>query len=498
MCTCIDLSLSQQPLNKMKKAELVFIPPPVPGHLVPLIEFAKGLFDRNDHFSVTVLLIQFPTITSLVAEYTKSFAESNVPIRLINLPPPVHFCPSQEPYKSIEKFVTELVDYHKACIKEAIVKHVVSNENSAQLAGLVVDIFSTSMIDVANELGVPSYLFFTSCAAFLGLLMFLPTRHAEIGREFEEFDGEAVIPCYVNPVPSSGMPEVLLSKYGGYTTFLNHGRRVKETGGIIVNTFEELESHAVKCLMNDFDNVPPVYTVGPLIDLKDESNKLDSDVIMKWLDDQPDSSVVFLCFGSMGSFGKDQAKEIAFGLEQSGVRFLWSFRKSPRKDKLEAPSDYNSDVLQEILPNGFLERTKKIGLVCGWAPQKAVLAHKSVGAFVSHCGWNSILESLWFGVPIVTWPLYAEQQLNALQLVKDLGLAVELRLDYKISKGELVNADEIERAIKCAMDGKNDVRKRFKEKSEMSRLAVMEGGSSYAAFGGLIENIARNKAMKEE
>ncbi|XP_031268589.1 anthocyanidin 3-O-glucosyltransferase 2-like [Pistacia vera] len=426
---------------------------------------------------------------------TKSFAESNTSIRFINLSPPVDFSPSQEVHKSFEKFMTEYIDCHRACVKEAIVKHVLSSSYSTPLVRLVVDFFCTSMIDVGNELGVPSYLFSPSSAAAVGLLLYLPTRHDQTGREIEEFDGDLVIPSYVNPVPSSGLPEVLSNKHGGYTTVMNHGRRFKETKGIIVNTFEELESHAVKSLMNDFDHVPPVYTVGPVIDLKGESNKLaldetqKADEIMKWLDDQPDSSVIFLCFGSQGSFGEEQVKEIAVGLEQTGLRFLWSLRKPPPKDKFEKPSDYKSDDLLEILPNGFFERTNKIGLVCGWAPQKAVLAHKSVGAFVSHCGWNSILESLWFGVPIVTWPLYAKQQLNASQMVRDLGLGVELRLDYRIMNGEVVVADDIARAIKYVMESDNEVRKKVKEKSEKSRLAVMEGGSSYTAFGGLIDDI---------
>ncbi|XP_031252422.1 UDP-glycosyltransferase 71K1-like [Pistacia vera] len=355
------------------------------------------------------------------------------------------------------------------------------------------------MIDVGNELGVPSYLFFSSGAAYLSLLLYLPTRN---GREFEEFDDELVIPGYVNPVPSSGLPPVLFNKYGGYTTLMNHGRRLKEAKGIIVNTFEQLESHAVKCLMNDTDSVPPVYIVGPVIDLESQSDKLVLDVtrrteIMKWLDDQPDSSVVFLCFGSWGSFGEEQVKEIAIGLEQSGVRFLWSLRKPPLEDKFEEPSDYKIDHLHEILPNGFLEKTKEIGLVCGWAPQKEVVAHKSVGGFVSHGGWNSILESLWFGVPIVTWPKYAEQQLKAFQMVKDLGMGLELKLDYKSTGGEVVSGDEIAEAIKCVMHGAKKVRKRVKEVSENSRLAVMEGGSSFNSYRGLIDDIIRNKAMKE-
>ncbi|XP_031278179.1 UDP-glycosyltransferase 71K1-like [Pistacia vera] len=473
----------------MKKAELVFIPVAAAGHLIPQIEFAKRLLDRDDRFSVTVLVMQSPSFTSLAAAYAKSLAESNTPIRFINLPPPIHFRPSQEVHKSLEKFATEFADYHKASVKEAIVNHVVSNSNSAPLAGLVIDMFCTSMIDVGNELGVPSYLFFTCNAAYLSLSLYLPSRQDEVGREFEVFDSELVIPGYVNPVPSSGLPEVLLNKNGGYTTAVNHGRRFKETKGIIINSFEELESHAVKCLLNDFDHLPPVYTVGPLIDLKGESNKTDSNEILKWLDNQPDLSVVFLCFGSMGSFGEEQLKEIALGLEQSEHRFLWSIREPPPKNELEGPSDYKLD---ELLPAGLLERTKEIGMVCKWAPQKEILAHKSVGGFVSHCGWNSSLESLWFGVPIVTWPMYAEQQMNAFQMVKDLGVAVELRLDYRSMSGEVVLGDEIARAIKCVMEIDNEVRKKVREKSEQSRLAVKEGGSSFTAFQRLIDDICIN------
>ena len=81
---------------------------------------------------------------------------------------------------------------------------------------------------------------------------------------------------------------------------------------------------------------------------------------------------------------------------------------------------------EEFLPRDFSKRTKGIGMLCGWAPQAEVLGHKAIGGFVSHCGWNSILESLWFGVPIVTWPIYAEQQINAFQMARDLGLGVEL------------------------------------------------------------------------
>ena len=128
-------------------------------------------------------------------------------------------------------------------------------------------------------------------------------------------------------------------------------------------------------------------------------------------------------------------------------------------------------------------------MICGWAPQMEVLAHKAIGGFVSHCGWNSILESIWNSVPMATWPMYAEQQLNAFGLVKELGLAVELRLDYRQSGGEVVVAEEIDGAIRCVMEHDSMVRKKVKEMGEMSRRAVMDGGSSSNSLGRLIADI---------
>ncbi|KAF3443509.1 hypothetical protein FNV43_RR13192 [Rhamnella rubrinervis] len=126
-------------------------------------------------------------------------------------------------------------------------------------------------------------------------------------------------------------------------------------------------------------------------------------------------------------------------------------------------------------------KTRDLGLLCGWAPQVEVLAHRSIGGFVSHCGWNSTLESLWHGVPLVTWLLSAEQQINAFQMVKDLGLSVELRLDYRRDCGDhhLVVADDIEKAVRSVMDGDGDVEKKVQEMSEKCRRAVVEGGSSF-------------------
>ncbi|KAJ6423307.1 hypothetical protein OIU84_024281 [Salix udensis] len=271
-------------------------------------------------------------------------------------------------------------------------------------------------------------------------------------------------------------------------------RRFRETKGIMVNTFEELESHAINSFSNG--NTPPVYPVGPLLNLnRDGDRDVESDEfkgIRQWLDDQPPSSVVYLCFGSRGSFGVDQVKEIACGLEQSGHRFLWSLRQPPPKGKNEPPSDYANP--RDVLPEGFLDRTANNGKVIGWAPQVDILGHPSVGGFVSHCGWNSILESVWFGVPIATWPLFAEQQFNAFQIVVEMGLGVEIKMDYRKEfnsdgNDDIVGAGEIERGVRCLMKLDNEKRERLKEMSGKSRKALESGGTSSTWLGRFIQDV---------
>ncbi|XVF81610.1 hypothetical protein PTKIN_Ptkin15bG0168900 [Pterospermum kingtungense] len=282
---------------------------------------------------------------------------------------------------------------HKSNIKDYIIDQFFPN-CSGSIAGFVVDLSTTPMIDVANELGLPSYLFYTSSAACLRFTLYVVTRHDQVGRAFRTSD--------------------------------EFTRRLKEAKAIIVNSFEELESQAVKSLL-ELD-IPPFYLVGP---------------------------------------DEEQVVEIAKGLEQCGHRFLWSLRIQS-----------NCTNLEQILPEVLLKRTQGRGLVCGWVPQIEVLAHKSIGGFVSHCGWNSILESIWYGVPILTWPMHSEQQLNAFEMVKDLGLAVKMRLDYKQGESDMANND-----------GDSEVQKRVNKMSQVSREAVSKNtnSTSFTWYARLID-----------
>ncbi|GAA0145526.1 glycosyltransferase [Lithospermum erythrorhizon] len=469
----------------MKQIELVFVPGPGIGHLESAAEFAKQLLDIDARIAITILVIRTP-ITPDVDAYAESLdASSGNRIRYIILP--LVDPPSLELLRCPENYVTVLFEGQKHCVKEAIVKHVLPG--SKPLAGLVLDFFCTSMIDVANELNVPSYLFFPSTAAFLGLMLYLPTHYEKFGKCFDILDPDFDIPTYTYSVPSRVLPTVVFDKEIGFECMMKHGSRFKETKGFIINTFVELESYAVDVLVSDKNN-PPVYTVGPLLDLK-KAPVVEHENIMNWLDTQPDSSVVFLCFGSMGGFEPTQLVQIAIALERSEQRFLWSIRQERAKDKFGFIDGFSN--LDEILPHGFLEKTNGRGMICGWAPQVDVLAHQAVGGFVSHCGWNSILESLWHGVPIATWPIYAEQQINAFEMVTNHGLSVELKLDFRSGSSILVCANEIENALRSLMDKGNPIRKRVREIKEKSRKTVVNGGSSYGSMGSFIDDILSQK-----
>ncbi|XP_057473604.1 anthocyanidin 3-O-glucosyltransferase 2-like [Actinidia eriantha] len=469
-------------MEKMKaEVELVFIPSQGMGHLVSTVEMAKQIISRDDRISVTVLVMKFPFDST---HKQSLLHEDHQRLRFVYLP---QYEPEKEKSsKSTNHFIVDFMNSNKPHVRNVVSKMMAE---PTRLAGFVIDMFCTAMMDVADEFGLPTYVFFTSSAASLGLV--LHHHHHDVSDLKHHPDAELSVATFAKPVPVKLLPTLFLDKEGGGSAmFLNIAERLKRTRGIIVNTFAELESHALDSLTN----IPPVYPVGPVLNLKTDPHNHPFEEIMRWLDDQPPSSVVFLCFGSMGSFGGNQVTEIARALEKSGHRFLWSLRRPPPQGKMEYPGDYEDP--EEILPEGFTERTAEIGKVIGWAPQVAVLGHAAVGGFVSHCGWNSTLESLWSGVPVAAWPMYAEQQMNAFEMVRELGLAVEIKIDYIKEVGmeerELATAEEIESGIRQVMDGGDEIREKVKEMRGKSRAAVIEGGSSYNSLGRFIGDAVKN------
>ncbi|KAK4429186.1 putative UDP-glucose flavonoid 3-O-glucosyltransferase 3 [Sesamum alatum] len=479
--------------------QLVLIPWPVMGH-IQIVEFAKLILTRRSLFppgkilSVTVLLMKLPdyidTVSSSFADLLSASSSAGAATNRLNFfhLPPTNPSPEWSS-KTRGYFIHNLVLSQRSNVANFL------QSRKATIAGLVVDMLCTTMIDAAEELGLPSYVFFTSPASFLGAMLHCQTLHDEKNQDVAELrnaESEVSIPSFAKPVPPEVLPLVLVDKHMWLDRFLHYARDYRKAKGIIINTFIELEPHAINSLYGS-QSIPPIYPVGPILNQGPSLNSHEgASEILKWLDDQPSSSVVLVCFGSQGSLNEDQVRELATGLEKSGTRFLWSLRRqSPKEKRASFPSEYTR--YEEVLPEGFLDRTAKTGKVVGWVPQLEVLSHPAVGGFVSHCGWNSVLESLWCGVPIATWPLHAEQQMNAFELARELGLAAEITLSYyeRSEDGAVVAAGEIERGIREVMM-ESEVRKKVKEMKEKSRMSVVEGGSSYLSFKKLIHHMMSN------
>ncbi|CAL1403510.1 unnamed protein product [Linum trigynum] len=460
-------------------AELLFVPSPGAGHIFPMLELAEQLVNRDPRLAVTFCLMKMP-----FQQTSHDFKSSSGRIRFVELEPT-----TLDPDTPRSIRFTSFIDGHAPQIRDIASK----TASSSRLAGFVLDMFCTSFIDVANELGAPSYVFYTCGATCLGFMLHVQSLFDKgefDPAELKDSDAELAIPGLRDPLQGKQLPSVVVEA-DWLPTVMRHTRRTREAKGILVNTFHDFESQAVASLTTG--QTPPLYTVGPIIDLKlKKGDTVGEKEIVDWLDQQPKSSVVFLCFGSLASLDEEQVTEIAAALEASGQRFLWSLRKPPQKGKPEFyPSDY--DDVKDGLPEGFMDRTAGLGKVIGWAPQTRVLAHPSMGGFVSHCGWNSTLESTWFGVPVATWPMQAEQQLNAVMLVKELEMAVEIRMSYRKLSGEVVPAEEIERGMRGLMAAENEGRRiKVKEMSDKCRKAVEEDGSSYHSVGRFIEDVISN------
>ncbi|KAF7833758.1 inorganic phosphate transporter 1-4-like [Senna tora] len=283
---------------QMKKSELIFIPSPGIGHLVSALEFAKRITNRDAGVSITVLCIKFP-FTPFSDSYIKSTMASHPQIQLIDLPevdPPSQEILKKSPEYFIYVFMESLIPHVKSTIQNILSS--CSNSDSCPFVGLVLDFFCMSMLDVGRDLGIPSYLFLTTNAGFLAALLSL--RKRQIDHVFSYSDPEELIPGFSNLVPPRVLPNALFIKDGGYFAFFKLAQRFTHTKGIIVNTFSELEQYAIDLLSKD-EQIPPIYTVGPVIDPKGQPNpNLDQaqhDKIIKWLDD-----LVLLYFFVLGAW----------------------------------------------------------------------------------------------------------------------------------------------------------------------------------------------------
>ncbi|KAK1420222.1 hypothetical protein QVD17_21641 [Tagetes erecta] len=464
-----------------KASHIVIVPSPGIGHLIPLVEFAKGL--KNNHNISATFIISNDGPLSISQT---SFLDS-LPIGLnYIILPPVTF-DDLPPDTRIETRISLMVTRSLDSLREAF-KSLVVEKN---IVALFIDLFGTDAFDVAIEYGVSPYVFFPSNAMSLAFTFYLPKLDQMVSCEYRDLLEPVQIPGCLPVHGQDLIDPVQDRKNDAYKWMLYNVKRYKMAEGIVVNTFKELESDALKALLVDEPGKPRVYPVGPLVQTGSIGDGVDESGCLKWLDGQPSGSVLYISFGSGGTLSTNQLNELAMGLELSGQKFIWVVRSPNDQPNATFFDSHGHNDPLRFLPKGFLERTQGSGLVVpSWAPQAQILSHTSTGGFLTHCGWNSVLETVVHGVPIIAWPLYAEQKMNALYLTE--GVKVALR--PVTSENGIVGHLEIARVVKGLLEGEEGkaIKSRIRDLKEAAANALGEGGCSTKTFEQFVSKL-KNK-----
>ncbi|KAF2294666.1 hypothetical protein GH714_014689 [Hevea brasiliensis] len=432
------------------KATIITTPSNVPF-------FSKAIErDRQLGFEIFIQLMNFPSAEVGLPEGCENASSINTPEMIPKF------------YKAISLLQNPLENVLKDCHPNC----------------LVADMMFPWATDVASKFGIPR-LVFHGISTF-ALCVFDSLRryktHKSLASDFDPFTVLG-LPNQIK-LTRLQLPDYIREK----NELTEHKDQIIQSEvksyGVLINSFYELEPAYLEHYRRVIGR--KAWLIGPLSfcnrDTEDkvqrgDKTSIDEHECLKWLDLKKPNSVLYICFGSMFNFSCPQLLELARALEASGQNFIWVVKK---EDK--------------FLPEGFEKRMEGKGLIIrGWAPQVLILDHEATGGFMTHCGWNSTLEAVAAGVPMVTWPLYAEQFFNEKLVTEVLkvGISVGSQEWSRHEKKILIRMEDIEKAVTLVMVGEEGevMKNRAKELKEMARKAVEDGGSSFSDLNALLEEL---------
>ncbi|KAE7999884.1 hypothetical protein FH972_004273 [Carpinus fangiana] len=468
------------------KPHAVIVSSPGVGRLVCDLELGNRLV--TDHsFQVTFFVVLDCQATAGESQLIQS-AEAQKLLHIVVLPP-VDLSGQVEPSTPIFTRLASLMREIRPTLRSAF------SALKPTPSALVVDILGTPALEVAEEFHMLKYVFVTS-AWPLASMLYAPILDKEVEGEYVDQKEPIRLPGCMSVLPEDLADPMLNRTKPEYNSFLQVALEMRKSDGVLVNTWEDLDAATLTAMREEESyGSAPVYAVGPLIRVAGPAASRSK--LLDWLDEQPVESVLYISFGSLGVLSAQQITELAWGLELSRQKFMWVLRPptpSKKKDDASADRSRGDENALDHLPDGFLERTHSLGLVVTqWAPQSEILGHRSTGGFLSHCGWNSSLESILSGVPMIAWPLYAEQKMNATKLAEEVGVAVRPKIAP--TKG-VVGREEIEILVRKVMaepEGKA-MRARVKELKISGEKALTPGGSSFNAVSQLAKQMHQSEA----
>ncbi|CAI9268015.1 unnamed protein product [Lactuca saligna] len=475
-----------------KDLHFVLIPLMQQGHMIPMVDIARILAHRD----ATVTIITTPVNANRFRSAIARAIEANLKIQVLELQlslSEVGLPEGCENFDMIPSFDLFVKMYAAMDMLEQPTENLLRRLTPAPSC-IISDNQFPWTTNLAQRLGIPRLVFHgPGCFTFLCLHIVMNTN---ILNEVESDSDYFIIPGITDRIQ---VTKAQASGWGKRETkemvdFFQRMEVAEEAAdGIVVNSFEELEPNYVEELSKA--KKKKVWCIGPVslhnrsfLDLAERGNKagIDEHDCLKWLDTKEQGSVIFVCLGSMSSITTDQMFEIGLGLELSKVSFIWCIRNTTEES-------------ERWLSEGYEERVKGRGVIIrGWAPQVLILSHRAVGGFVTHCGWNSTLEGVSAGIPMITWPQFADQFLNERFVVDVLKVGVSVNMEVG-EKDKLVKKENIKLCVEMVMEKEREGevrRKRAREFGEMAKRAMEEDGSSHVNMTLMIQDVIHQLLAK--
>ncbi|KAK1559583.1 hypothetical protein Q3G72_016056 [Acer saccharum] len=487
--------------SEIPQLHVMFLPFLGLGHMIPTLDMAKLFGARGVKTTIVTTPVNSPVFSKAIQRISKDLGVQ-IGIKIINFPcaevglpdgcENLNAIPKGETYTEMTIIFLKALSMLQEPVEQLL--------SEFKPNCLVADMFFTWANESATKFGIPRLLFNGSSSFYLCttacMMMYEPYK--QVSSDSEPF----VVPGLPGDIKltKKQLPEFMLSNddENEFAKLLKktNGEDLKSYG-VVVNSFYELEPTYANYCRNVLGK--RTWHIGPLSlcnknfedkALRGKQASIDENECLKWLNSKKPDSVVYICFGSGANFNSDQLMEIAMGIEASGQDFIWVVRK----DKKDEDGD------EDWLPEGFEKRMEGKGLIIrGWAPQVLILEHESIGGMVTHCGWNSTVEGVTAGVPMVTWPLFGDQFYNEKLVTQVLKIGVGVQEMITNMGVSVVKREAIDKALKEIMvgDGAEEMKKRVKCLGLMARRAVEEGGSSCSDLNSLIEELSSLSQLKQ-
>ncbi|XP_072962965.1 cis-zeatin O-glucosyltransferase 1-like [Typha angustifolia] len=459
-------------MEEKQKVSILVVPFPAQGHLNQLLHFSLLLSSRGFPVHYATAPTHVLQAKSRLQGWNPSSLHAihfhSLPIPPFPTPPPDH--------NSTIKFPSHLQPTFEAFLHiRAPLSSLLQTLSSASTRLVIVhDSLSSFAGKEAESLPNTESYNFQCLSALYGLTF--PQISESTAKLLRAHD-------WVLPAKDSCITEEFLD----FADRNSHNNNERDFG-MIINTCKKLEGEFLELRRQELDYIgKKLFAIGPInpVVIRGGGHRHEC---LNWLDKQPDGSVLYLSFGSTTTPSEDQVEQLAIGIVQSRQRFIWVLRSADRGNIFAE----EAKVTGYKLPAGFDKEVEGRGIVIrDWAPQLDILAHKSTGLFMSHCGWNSCMESLSMGVPIAAWPMHSDQPVNALFVTKYLKVGVMVREWDR--REEIVAAKDIEEAINKVLvyDEGKEIKQRARDLGDAVRGEVMDGGSSRAELDLFIDHITR-------